>query len=420
MFYYLYKNLTIMIDKMMKSRPYIKRSIYSEKVKPYIGKQIIKVLSGQRRVGKSYIFFQLIDDIKKEVPEANIIYINKELKTYEFIRNDKDLYQFVQSEILKDKPNYLFVDEIQEIEHFELAFRSLLAENTCDLFCTGSNAKLLSGELATTLAGRYIDISIHSLGYDEFLRFMNLKNSTKQLYKYLALGGMPYMNVIGTDESAVYEYLRNVYASILLKDVVAREKIRNVSFLENLVKFLADNIGSLFSAGNISKYLKSQRSTITTQTVLNYINPLINAYFIHKVSRYDINGLKIFETGEKYYFEDLGLRNAIRGFDRQKDIHKLIENAVYLHLVRQGFQVFVGKIGVNEIDFLAERKGKKVYIQVAYLLHDENTIKREFGNLMKITDNYPKYVVSMDEFNSGSDFKGITQLHLRDFLMLFL
>jgi len=409
-----------MIDKIINSRPYIKRANYSERVKPYIGKQIIKVLTGQRRVGKSYIFFQLIDEIKKDVPDANIIYINKELKAYEFIRNDKDLYQFVQSKIIKEKPNYLFVDEIQEIEHFELAFRSLLAENTCDLFCTGSNAKLLSGELATTLAGRYIEINIHSLGYDEFLQFMKLENNTKQLYKYLTLGGMPYMHVIGTDESAVFEYLRNVYASILLKDVVAREKIRNVSFLENLVKFLADNIGSLFSAGNISKYLKSQRTTITTQTVLNYINPLINAYFIHKVSRYDINGLKIFETGEKYYFEDLGLRNAIRGFDRQKDINKLIENAVYLHLIRQGFQVFVGKIGVNEIDFLAERKGKKVYIQVAYLLHDENTIKREFGNLMKITDNYPKYVVSMDEFNSGSDYKGITQLHLRDFLMLLL
>ena len=406
-----------MIDEIMKARPHIRRAVYSERIKPYIGKQIIKVLSGQRRVGKSYILFQLIDDIKKDVPDANIIYINKELKAFEFIKTENDLYLFVQKSLKKQQPNYLFVDEVQEIEKFELAFRSLLAENACDLFCTGSNAKLLSGELATALAGRYIEFAIHSLGYDEFLHFMQLEAGNKALIQYLNLGGMPYINVIGLNEASVFEYLRNVYASILLKDVVARENIRNVSFLENLIEFLADNVGSLFSANNISKYLKSQRSTVTPQTVINYIKPLINAYFIYKIQRYDLSGLKIFETSEKYYFEDLGLRNAIRGFDRRKDIQKLMENAVYLHLIQQGFEVFVGQFGVYEIDFVAQRKGKKIYVQVSYLLNDENTIIREFGNLIKIADNYPKFVVTMDELNTGTDYKGITQIHLGDFLL---
>jgi predicted AAA+ superfamily ATPase len=406
-----------MIDEIMKARPYIRRAVYSERIKPYIGKQIIKVLSGQRRVGKSYILFQLIDDIKKDVPDANIIYVNKELKAFEFIKTENDLYLFVQKSLKKQRSNFLFVDEVQEIENFELAFRSLLAENTCDLFCTGSNAKLLSGELATALAGRYIEFAIHSLGYDEFLHFMQIEAGNEALVQYLNLGGMPYINVIGLNEASVFEYLRNVYASILLKDVVARENIRNVSFLENLIEFLADNVGSLFSANNISKYLKSQRSTVTPQTVLNYIKPLINAYFIHKIQRYDLSGLKIFETSEKYYFEDLGLRNAIRGFDRRKDIQKLMENAVYLHLIQQGFEVFVGQFGVYEIDFVARRKGKKVYVQVSYLLTDENTIIREFGNLIKIADNYPKFVVTMDELNTGTDYKGITQIHLGDFLL---
>jgi len=409
-----------MIDEIMKARPYIRRAVYSERIKPYIGKQIIKVLSGQRRVGKSYILFQLIDDIKKDVPDANIIYVNKELKAFEFIKTENDLYLFVQKSIKKQKTNYLFVDEVQEIENFELAFRSLLAENACDLFCTGSNAKLLSGELATALAGRYIEFAIHSLGYDEFLHFMQLEAGNEALIKYLNLGGMPYINVIGLNEASVFEYLRNVYASILLKDVVARENIRNVNFLENLIEFLADNVGSLFSANNISKYLKSQRSTVTPQTVLNYIKPLINAYFIHKIQRYDLSGLKIFETSEKYYFEDLGLRNAIRGFDRRKDIQKLMENAVYLHLIQQGFEVFVGQFGVYEIDFVAQRKGRKVYVQVSYLLTDEKTIIREFGNLIKIADNYPKFVVTMDELNTDTDYKGITQVHLSDFLLLRL
>ena len=290
-------------------------------------------------------------------------------------------------------------------------------ENCCDIFCSGSNANMLSGELATFLAGRYVEFTIHSLGYDEFLNFFQLENSTDNLITYLTVGGMPYLKVIGLDEFSVFEYLRNVYASILLKDVVAREGIRNIQFLENLIGFLADNVGSLFSANNIAKYLKSQRATISPQSVLNYLKPLTNAFFVYKVMRFDISGLKLFEVGEKYYFEDLGLRNSIRGFDRRKDINKVMENAVYLHLIRLGYNVYVGQLGAAEIDFVAQKNGNTIYVQVAYMLTDENTVQREFGNLLKIDDNYRKYVVTMDDYNAGSNYNGIDQMHLKDFLL---
>ncbi len=405
-----------MIDEILRARPFIPRPVYTERIKPFIDKEIIKVITGQRRVGKSYILFQIIKEIRETTPLANIIYISKELKPHQYITDDEIFYKEVKSLLKPDVKNYLFIDEIQEIKGFEKTLRSLLAENCCDIFCSGSNANMLSGELATFLAGRYIEFKIHSLGYEEFCRFFSLENSNQTLYKYLTLGGMPYINVIGLEEFSVFEYLRNVYSTILLKDVVARENIRNVAFLENLVEFLADNVGNMFSASNIAKYLKSQYTSVSTQAVLNYLKPLSDAYFVHKVQRFDIAGLKIFEVGEKYYFEDLGLRNCIRGFDVRKDIHKLMENAVYLHLLHLGYKIHVGQLSSWEVDFVAEKDGRMVYIQVCYLFSEESTIQREFGNLLKIDNNYPKYVVTMDEFSSG-DYNGIEQIHLKDFLM---
>lgn len=275
---------------------------------------------------------------------------------------------------------------------------------------------MLSGELATLLAGRYIEFSMHGLSYMEFLEFNQIDNSTENLNLYLTLGGMPYQHHLGLNSAIVFEYLKSLYSTILLKDVVRRENIRNVSLLENLVTYLADNAGSLFSAQNISKYLKSQQINIPTQSVINYLKALSNAYFIHKVSRADIQGLKIFEIGEKYYFEDLGLRNSIRPFNYRGDIGKLMENAVYLHLLRNSYTVYVGKSGDKEIDFMAEKNGERLYVQVTYQLHDDNTIKREFGNLADIPDNYPKYVVSMDEIQPKNSYKGIRQISLREFL----
>lgn len=405
------------IDKILESRPFIPRLVYSERIKPFIGKEIIKVITGQRRVGKSYILFQLIAELKKDDPACNILYINKELQPFAHLNDHVSLYEYVAANLKAAVNNYLFIDEVQDIKDFEKALRSLLAENVCDIFISGSNATMLSGELATYLAGRYIEFEVHSLGYDEFLTFFDLKTTTQNLYTYLTLGGMPYMKVIGLNENSVFEYLRNVYSTILLKDVVSRENIRQVAFLENLVAFLADNVGSLFSATTISKYLKSQRLSVTPQIVINYVKALTNAFFIYKVPRYDIVGLKIFEVGDKYYFEDLGLRNCIRGFDRNKDIGKLMENAVYLHLKRNGYTVRVGQIGTNEIDFVAEKNGNRLYVQVSYLLTDSSTKSREFGNLNKIADHFPKYVVTMDEFQSGITQNGIRQIHLADFLL---
>jgi len=400
------------------SSAYIKRPLYINRIKPFIGKPIIKVLTGQRRVGKSYILLQLIDEIKLLNPEANIIYINIELHEFDSLRTHVALYQYIDEKLVSGKQNFVLIDELQEVKSFELCLRSLLAESKCDIICTGSNAQMLSGELATTLAGRSVQFPVYSLSYTEFLEFHALENSSESLIQYMKLGGMPYLLHTGLDPDVVFEYLKNVNSTILLKDVVARENIRNVSFLENLTAFLADNVGSNFSAFNISKYLKSQQQSVPTQTVLNYLRALTNAFYVHKVQRANVNGLKIFEVGEKYYFEDLGLRNAIRSFDYRSDVNKLMENVVYLHLKRNNYNVFVGKIGDKEIDFMAERNGERIYIQVAYMLFDQKTIDREFGNLMLIEDNYPKYVITLDEISLGSDLKGIRQVHLRDFLFL--
>jgi len=397
---------------------YITRPVYTDRIKPFIGKQIIKVLTGQRRVGKSYIMFQLMDFIREENPSANIVYINCELEQFTHIQNSNDLNGYLRDKFPEETTNYLFIDEIQEIDSFQLTLRSLFAENKCDIFCTGSNARMLSGELATYLAGRYIEFNVHSLSFMEFLTFHKLERGNVSLMKYLTFGGMPYLPNIGLNDDLPFEYLKNVYSTILLKDVVSRENIRNISFLENLVLYLSDNIGSLFSANNISKFLKSQRIEISPQLTMNYLKALSNAYFVHKVVRSEVGGLKVFEIGEKYYFEDLGLRNSLKGFNQKTDIHKLLENAVYLHLLQNGYRVFIGKLDTREIDFVAERNGLKIYIQVCLQITEKSTLSREFGNLMMINDNYPKYVITLNDLIIGNDYQGIKQMNLLEFLLL--
>lgn len=347
---------------------------------------------------------------------ANIIYINMELHEFDALRTHQALYAYVDSKLESGNSNFLLVDEVQEIKSFELCLRSLLAESKCDIICTGSNAQMLSGDLATVLSGRYIQIPVYSLSYNEFLEFHALENSNKSLINYMTYGGMPYLMHTELIKDVVFEYLKNVNSTILLKDVVARQNIRNVSFLENLIAFLADHTGNILSALNISKYLKSQKLNIPVQTVINYLGALNNAFYIHKVSRANVKGLKIFEVGEKYYFEDLGLRNAIRSYEYKSDVNKLMENVVFLHLKRNGYELYVGKYGEMEIDFMAERQGKRAYFQVAYMLHDQHTIDREFGNLLAIADNFPKYVITMDEISAPFGIKGIEKIHLREFL----
>lgn len=397
---------------------YIKRDSYVERIKPYIGKPIIKVLTGQRRVGKSCIMLQLCDEVKAIDQKANTIYINCELEEFRGIRTSANLYTYISSHLTAGGHNYLFIDEVQEIDSFQDALRSLLAEQKCDIFCTGSNANILSSELATYLSGRHMEFEIHSLSYCEFLQFHKFKNSSDSLTKYLTYGGMPFLINLELTREQVFEYLSNVYSTILLKDVVAKEKIRNVSFLENLVVYVSDNVGSLFSSNNISKYLKSQQIQMSPQLIINYLKGLTNAYIIHRVQRADIGGLKIFEVGEKYYFEDLGLRNMIRGGDTSSEIHKLMENAVFLHLTQSGYKVFVGRMNDKEIDFMADKNGRKIYIQVTLTAMDERTRTREFGNLMEIMDNYPKYVIALNDIIIGDDYKGITYCNLADFLIM--
>lgn len=400
----------------MSKMRYIRRDSYIQKIKPYIGKPIIKVLTGQRRVGKSCIMMQLCNEVKLIDTNANVIYLNCELEEFRGIKTSADLYAYVNSYLVADKSNYLFIDEVQEIDSFQNALRSLLAEEKCDIYCTGSNANILSSELATYLSGRYMEFNIHSLSYIEFLQFHQIENSQDSLTKYLIYGGMPFLINLELTKEQVFEYLSNVYSTILLKDVVAKENIRNVSFLENLMVYVADNVGSLFSSNNISKYLKSQQVKMSPQLILNYLKGLTNAYIIHKVQRTDIGGLKIFEIGEKFYFEDLGLRNLVRGGDLASDIHKLMENAVFLHLIQSGYTVFVGKLGDKEIDFIAEKNGRKIYVQVTLTAMDEKTRTREFGNLMEIKDNYPKYVVALNDMIIGDNYKGISYCNLKDFL----
>jgi len=393
---------------------FIVRQKYIEAIKPYIGQQIIKVLIGQRRAGKSYILLQTIESIKEVDNTANILYINKEDIQFDKIKTANDLYEYVQNNTKPKVKNYVFIDEIQEIDEFEKTLRSLLLNPIYDLYCTGSNARILSGELSTFLSGRFIEIPVYSLSYNEFREFQNLENNNETLQKYLKYGGLPYLKHLLLEDEIVFNYLKGVYNTIIYRDLIQRYEIRNTAFLENLVRFLADNTGQLFSAKKISDYLKSQQINIAVSQIINYLDYLANTFLIQKVKRMEIAGKKIFEFGEKFYFQDLGLRHTINGY-KPSDIAKILENVVLEHLLYCGYDVKIGQINGLEIDFVCERGGEKLYVQVTYILQDEKTKEREFGNLLKINDNYPKIVVSMDEF-SGNTYEGIKHLHIRKFL----
>ena len=406
------------LQKQVWSMKLIERSNYTERIERAFGKGVIVALTGQRRVGKSCIMAQVMRHIGS-LPQANVVYLNKEKNEFDDIRDYNDLLGFVNGRLSKDKDNYLFIDEIQDIDGFERALRSLQADDACQIMVTGSNAKMLSSELTTYLSGRYIDYHIHSLGYEEFLLFHKMPDGYETLTAYLQYGGLPQLGRIGLDDrELVDDYLESVYSTILLKDIVERGQIRNVSLLKTLVRFMADNIGKLFSATSIVNFLKGQRVDTSAKVILNYLDLLCDAYIINRVSRYDIHGKRIFELGDKYYFEDLGLRNHIVGGNRSADIEKVMENAVYLHLLRMGYKVYVGQLHKTEIDFVAEKSGSTVYVQVAYLLASQETINREFGNLKLIDDNHPKYVISLDRMMGSVNADGIRHIYLRDFLKM--
>lgn len=394
------------------------RQQYIDHILRFFGKGLIIALTGQRRVGKSYVIRQLVTEIQARNPQANIIYINKEKKKYDNIRTDDDLSRYLEDKLKEGADNYLLIDEVQDIARFENTLRSLNADEECQIVITGSNAKMLSSELSTYLGGRYIEIHIQSLSYREFLTFHGLEDSDESVMKFMGFGGLPHLYRLGLEnEDMVWEYIRNIYNTIVLKDVVQREALRNVTLFENLMSYVSDIAGQLVSATSLSKYLKSQRVELTPLSAINYLKAASNAYIINKVSRYDIHGKRLLETNDKYYFEDLGLRNMLAGPNRSGDIEKVLENVVYLHLKRLGYKINVGTLPDGEIDFVAEKNGKPVYIQVAYLISDDKTAEREFGNLLKIDDNYPKLVISMNPMIRPQDYDGIKHLTLRQFLM---
>ena len=406
------------LQKQVWSMKLIERSDYTERIERAFGKGVIVALTGQRRVGKSCIMAQVMRHIGS-LPQANVVYLNKEKNEFDGIRDYNDLLGFANGRLSKEKDNYLFIDEIQDIDGFERALRSLQADDACQIMVTGSNAKMLSSELTTYLSGRHIDYHIHSLGYEEFLLFHKMPDGDEALTAYLQYGGLPQLGRMGLDDrELVDDYLESVYSTILLKDIVERGQIRNVSLLKTLVRFMADNIGKLFSATSIVNFLKGQRVDTSAKVILNYLDLLCDAYIINRVSRYDIHGKRIFELGDKYYFEDLGLRNHIVGGNRSADIEKVMENAVYLHLLRMGYKVYVGQLHKTEIDFVAEKSGSTVYVQVAYLLASQETINREFGNLKLIDDNHLKYVISLDRMMGSVNADGIRHIYLRDFLKM--
>lgn len=396
----------------------IPRPQYTEKIADLINRGMMLILVGQRRVGKSKVLELFKDWLNLNRPEANVVYINKEYQEFRDIVTARQLYDYTAARLPKGGDNYLLIDEVQDIENYENALRSFHAENLCQVIATGSNAYIFSSELGTRLSGRYIEIPIYNLSYLEFLQFHNMEDSDESLMHYLIMGGLPGLQSFKPEEkSQINDYFEGVYNTVLVKDIVSREKVRNVTQLENIIRFVADNIGKPASVTNIVRYMTSKNEKISDETVSNYLKYLQDAFLAIPVKRFDIHGKMLLESNNKYYFSDHGIRNYLCGYDMRGSIEKIMENVVWNHLRRQGFEVTVGILRAGEIDFVATKADKRIYVQVTYLLASDATVKREFGNLLAIKDNYPKIVVSLDPVEGGfSEYPGIEHINLRNFL----
>lgn len=397
----------------------IKRKKYLKDIEPYINKPVIKVITGMRRVGKSYFVKQIINHLTDNgIKPEQIVYVNMELVEFDFINDYKDIHAYV-SEFFKkcEKPKYIFIDEIQEIEQWEKAIGSFLAEEKYDIYITGSNSNLLSSELSTLISGRYIEFNIYSLSFNEFLDFRldHKKDIKTEFNNYLKFGGFPVIHSFNFNEEVTYQYISSLYNTILLKDVISRYNLRNVRLFTDIVKYTLSNLGQIFSSNSISKYLKNQKKSVGVETIQNYLHYLESSFLLYKVQRYDIKGKRILNMYEKYYLGDISIKNAIIGY-KDDDISGMLENIVFLKLKQDNYDVYIGKYDDYEIDFIAEKNGNKKYFQVAYLLNSQQTIEREFSVLEKVKDNYPKYVITMDNLPS-SNRNGITRMHIVDFLL---
>ena len=397
----------------------IKREMYMKRIRPFIGNDLIKVMTGIRRAGKS-VMLELIQEelIASGIDADNFICINFEDLRNVHLLNAMALHEEIlkRAEQLKGKV-YLFFDEIQEVEDWEKCINSFRVSLDCDIYITGSNAKLLSGELATYLGGRYVEFVIYPFSFLEFLELYHTVNSTASVQecfqKYLLVGGMPYLSNIRYEEEPSKQYLSDLFNSVQLKDIVKRNKVRDVDLLERIIAYVMANVGTTFSASSLVKFLKNEHRTTSTDTVLNYIKYCCDSYLFYQVKREDLQGKQILTTNEKYYIADHGIREAVFG-GNMRDINLVLENIVYMELVRRGYKVTVGKTGTKEIDFVCDQRGEKLYVQVAYLLADESTVNREFGVYDTIRDNFPKYVITMDEIDMSRN--GIKHRNIRDFL----
>ena len=395
----------------------LQRPEYLAQVQHYFGKETIIVLTGQRRVGKSFVLMSL-RDLLSASKENNVIYINKEKKEWDDVVSYKDLNRYVEERYAPDNRNYILIDEVQEIKDFEKSVRHWRTEANTDLVLTGSNAETLSSDLSTLLGARYHEVYIQALTYKDFIRFHNLSESEDTLSLYINTGGLPGLVKYDIhDENEVYSYAQDVLNTALVKDIILKHKIRNVPFLFNLVRFLSDSSGKPVSATSISHYMKGQKSSVSIELVLKYLKYLCDAYIITRVSRFDIRGKKLLQSNDKFYFEDIGIRNSCVETNRDKDIEKVIENIIYHQLIHDGYKVNVGQLLSGEVDFVCVKDKKRVYVQASYIIGNDETRQREFGALKGIADNYPKYVISMTPLVTRNDDDGIQHISLREFLL---
>ncbi len=400
----------------------IARTTYLDQLREFIDKPQIKIITGIRRSGKSSTLLLLKNELlQKAVAIEQIVYVNLESFTFSELRTAEKLYMYIAEKIQKGRKTYLLLDEIQEVVQWEKAINSLQVDFDVDIYLTGSNSHLLSSELATYLAGRYVEIPVFTLSFAEYLQFRAAyfpqeNQEIKQAFRtYLRLGGFPVIHTTNYSEETAYKVIYDIYSSVILRDTVQRYNIRDVELLERVIKYAFDNIGNTFSGKNVADYFKSQQRKIDINTVYNYLNALTGAFILYQTPRYDIKGKEILKTQEKFFLSDVGLLYATMGF-KDRNISGVLENLVYLELKRRGYKVFVGKYNDKEIDFVAEKQGDKIYVQVAYKIDNEQTKEREFSVLQNIKNQYPKFVVTMDDFWRES-VNGVRHFYISDFLL---
>ncbi len=398
----------------------IYRKQYMDQILPFVDSPFVKILTGVRRCGKSTIMQMICEELlKRGIEKEQIISYRFDSLEYEDIDTAKKLYEEVKSVLPSGKKAYIFLDEVQEISDWEKAVNSFVADLDADVYVTGSNSRMMSSEISTYLTGRYVSFRIYPLSFLEYLDFCKSYRQVGDIYKefkrYLQIGGFPALALKDYTLDEAYTVVRDIYNSTIFTDIVKRNQIRKVDQLERIVKYTFSNVGQTFSASSLAKYLKSQNRTLDSETVYNYLNKLENAYILHRCSRYDIKGKEILKTQEKFYLADSSFRFCVLGYD-ENAVASMLENLVYLELKRRGYEVYVGKLNHSEIDFVATKREEKIYIQITEKIEKQETKEREYGNLLSIEDNYPKYVLRMDEF-AGGNYNGIKTMHVADFLL---